>query len=304
MSVFTDEVVDVDGVSTYVRRGGSGPRTFLFLQGGLPGVDPYCGGTHIWGGTLERFAVDNEVIAVDMLGTGKTGYPALGEGLTVQSLVENVTRTLAAVDAPPCHVVGHDLGALVAMSLAANATPRVRTVTLAASWYAGLFGDRIDPLTFKDPPQPLWTRDSQYWALDRISYTPHHIDAALVDACVEAASMEGPRRAQEVMGDPTAQARFMMSIRRAKHQIWSRARDEGVFPVPAQIIWAADDPLASVDSGLMLFRGIARGMVHTQFHQVNRSGSFVFREHADQFQRLINGFQDGLEATTAAHLYP
>jgi 2-hydroxy-6-oxonona-2,4-dienedioate hydrolase len=302
MSVISDHDVDVGGVSTHYRRGGSGARTVLFLHGGLPGVDPYCGGTHIWNGTLERFAADNQVIAIDMLGSGKTGFPA-GEGLTIQAMGEHVQKTLAAMDAPPCHVVGHDVGALVAMWLALNATDRVRSISMVASWYAAPFGDRIDPITFNDPPVPLWGRASQYWAFDRVSYTAHHIDDALIDACVEAAGLEGPRKAREVMADPLAQAKFSASMRRAKHQTWTNTR-ESRYPAPVQIIWGANDPLSAVDNGLKLFHAIARGQVQTQFHQVNQSGNFVFREHPEQFARLVSGFHEGLEATTPEYTYP
>jgi pimeloyl-ACP methyl ester carboxylesterase len=302
MSVVKSAQIDVDGVSTHYRRGGEGPRTLLFLHGGLPGIDPYCGGTHIWNGTLELFAADADVIAIDMLGSGKTGFPAGTKALTVRSMGEHVQRTLAAIDAPPCHVLGHDLGSLIAIWLALNATDAVCSISLTNSWYAAPHGDRMDPITFSAPPRPLWGRNSQYWAFDRVSYTAHHIDDALIDASVEAAALEGASRARAVMADPSAQSRFTGSMHRAQYQTWIRTR-EGRFPRPVQIIWGTHDPLCAIDNGLKLFQAIGRGLVQIQFHQVNRAGSFVFREHPHQFLRLVNGFHEGLAATTPEYTY-
>ncbi|MGB7099862.1 MAG: hypothetical protein WBD95_14000 [Xanthobacteraceae bacterium] len=49
-------------------------------------------------------------------------------------------------------------------------------------------------------------------------------------------------------------------------------------PVPTQIVWASHDPATTREAGFVLFDVISGKQKATQFHVINRAGSFPFRE--------------------------
>ena len=48
----------------------------------------------------------------------------------------------------------------------------------------------------------------------------------------------------------------------------------------------------------MLFKIIAEKQRATQFHLINRAGSFPFREQPAEFAQVVASFQDGIELET------
>jgi 2-hydroxy-6-oxonona-2,4-dienedioate hydrolase len=296
MTSLTEKTLSVDGVETRLLAGGAGhgPAAFL-LHGGSPGLSPFCGGAHLWGATIDRLAASRRVLAPDMLGSGGTGP---GEGpLTVDRMVEHARALIAATAKEPVHLVGHDLGGLVALWTALSAPELVASLTIVASSAASPTGDGVENLTLLSPPAPLWSRESQAWAYDRLSYSHHHIDDALLDASVAAAAGAG-HKAFAKPGQAPSDSDLFISIMRSKSRFFRAAREQGV-KVPTQILWAKNDPLVSIDHGVWLYRIIAAKQRAAHFQMVNRSGSFPFREQPDEFLRLLTAFQDGLNAEAA-----
>ena len=237
----------------------------IFIDGGIPGVTPYVSGPHIWGNCLSLFETETTTISL--------------QGDTVDAMVEDVKRRIRQ----PVHVVGHDLGGLVALTLACDAPELVRSVTAVASVAAAPTGDGVPNLTFAHPPMPRLSRDSQRWALERISYSHHHIDDDLLDACVTVAEEH------RIPGS----ALFLPSLMEAKSRFYAVCRDQG-FPVPAQVIWGTHDPLGSFDQGLWLFRVIAQKQKAAHFHAINRAGALPFREEPQVFHQIVSAFVDGI----------
>ena len=71
--------------------------------------------------------LDRRLIAIDLPGSGASRIP---EGLDpdVADLVEVVAATLHAIDCGPVHLIGHSMGGLVALLLAAESPGSVRTL--------------------------------------------------------------------------------------------------------------------------------------------------------------------------------
>jgi pimeloyl-ACP methyl ester carboxylesterase len=283
----------IAGVATRYRLDGpeDAPRA-VFLHGGTPGVTPYCGGAHLWGDSLVPFLRDRRVLALDLPGSGGTALAA-GEAPTIEGMVRHVAALIDEIGFAPCHVVGHDVGALVALTLAIERPAHVQSVAIVASAAASPTGDMVQNLTLAYPPLPLWSRESQAWALERVSLSHLHVDAALLDACVAAAVGAPHRQAVEALGGAGFRKIFVPSVGRAKARFFEVARTTGM-PVPAQVVWATDDPLATVEHGLWVFRLIAARQRATQFHLVNRAGSLPFREQPAQFHQIVASFQDGV----------
>jgi 2-hydroxy-6-oxonona-2,4-dienedioate hydrolase len=129
--------------------------------------------------------------------------------------------------------------------------------------------------------------------LDRVSYSHGHIDEALLDACEAAAKDEAQRALAAAMMQGGYHAAFQPSVSRTKATFYETCRAGGI-PVPVQILWARNDPIAPVDRGVALFRDIAPRQKATFFSAINRSGNLVFREQPEAFHRTIAAFHDAL----------
>src|SRR5262249_7867601 len=81
-----------------------------------------------WALQLPPLAARRRGIAPDLRGHGRSSRPR--GRLTVASMSDYVARLLAALGAPPAHVVGLSLGGCVALALALDRPDRVRSLTL------------------------------------------------------------------------------------------------------------------------------------------------------------------------------
>ncbi|BCH29337.1 alpha/beta hydrolase [Mesorhizobium sp. L-8-10] len=296
MNDLTETSAIIDGIPTRLVLGGEeGAPATLLLHGGSPGLSPYCGGTHLWGDTIARLAHGRRVIAPDLPGSGGTG-PADGP-LTVGRLSAHARATIEAFAEGPVHLIGHDLGGMVGLWVAIEAPERVASLTIVSSHAASPTGDGVENLALLAPPLPLWSRASQAWAYDRLSYAHHHIDERLLDTSVEAAGRPG-HLAYASAQTRSTESELFASIMRAKSRFFRVAREDGV-KVPTQIVWARNDPLVTVDHGIWLYRIIAARQRSAHFHLVNRSGNFPFREQPDEFLRLVESFRIGVAGEAA-----
>jgi len=232
----------------------------VFIHGGIPGITPYASGSHIWG------KQDGLMVEVS--------------GQTVDAMTQSVRKAIEGKG--KCHLVGHDLGGLLAFNLAIEAPQLVAAVTAVASVAAAPTGDGVPDITLAHPPKPLWSRESQRWALERVSYSHHHIDDAVLDGCVKAA-------ARQATLDPDE---FVPSLMKAKSRLYEVCRTDGI-KAPCQVIWGSHDPLGTFDHGLWLFRGLAQKQRVSQFHVINRAGALPFREEPEAFHHLVTAFSEG-----------
>jgi pimeloyl-ACP methyl ester carboxylesterase len=239
----------------------------IFIHGGVPGITPYVSGPHIWG-PLPKNA---QALSVS--------------GQTVDAMTQSVRKAIEGKGR--CHLVGHDLGGLVAFNVAIEAPQLVSAVTAVASVAAAPSGDGVPNTTLAHPPKPLWGRDSQRWALERVSYSHAHVSGELLDACVAAAAKQSPMTLR------TYEEEFVPSLMKAKSRFYEVCRTEGI-KVPCQVIWGSHDPLTTFDQGLWLFRGLAQKQRVSQFHVINRAGALPFREEPAAFLQVLNAFADGI----------
>jgi len=287
------QIVEAGGIATCVLIHGerNGPDIVL-LHGGMPGHVPYCGGSHLWGDFAPALAQAARVVAFDSPGSGGT---VAGEGpLTVEAMVTHAGAAIAALSEGPVHLIGHELGGLVGATLAAQRPELLASLAILASAAAAPSGDGVDNLTFLAPPPAApYSRESQFWAYDRLSYSHHHIDGALLDASVAAAEGAAHQDIMRRMADPSFASALPASVMRNKFNLFKAGR-EGSFQVPVQVIWAGEDPLVSREHGLWLFRILAAHQRSAQFHLINRSGSLPFREQPEPLLHILRAFQQGV----------
>jgi len=289
-------LLQVAGVPTGVLHAAGRGTPMVCVSGGVPGVTPWVSGAHVWGEALAPCAAGHSVWVVELPGSGATGLPA-GE-LGVDMLGAHLAATLDALAIGSCHLVAHGLAALPALHLALDAPQRFTALTVVSSSAAAPTGDGVENLTLAHPPAPLWSRDSQRWALERIVYAHQSIDDALLDACVVAACEAPHVEAARRMRSGEHERVFTPSLLRAKSRLFAALRDTGLA-VPTQVVWGSHDPLTSVDQGLWLFRAIAARQPAAQFHLINRAGALPFREAPAAFAQVVRAFADGLAASVS-----
>jgi pimeloyl-ACP methyl ester carboxylesterase len=281
MSAIARQQAEVGGRRISMLRGGPDAEPVLFLHGGVPGKTLYCSGAHIWADYLPLAARERHVVAPDLPGFGDSALA--GEPYGIEAMAR---AALGRV-----HVVGHDEGGLIAIAMALAAPDAVRSISVVASPTAAPTGDSVENVTLANPPGPAWSRGAQEWALQRLSHEPHHIDAALLDRCVEGAPAH---RAAAARTPPSEIALAVAgSVAKARGRFYTVCRD-GAFPAPAQLIWGANDPMTSVEQGRVLFGIIAARQRATQFHVLNRAGNFPFREDRAGVAQVLGAFHAGL----------
>jgi pimeloyl-ACP methyl ester carboxylesterase len=291
MNPTTSEITVAGRKVALVRAGPDRGEAVLLVHGGRPGVSPIASGSHLWSSAIPHLGC-RPLLAVDLPGAGgsELGSPAI---LEVDGIGRHLLAILDAVALPSVHFVGHDLGGLVGLLLAVSAPGRLRSLTLVASGVSAPTGDGLDDIVFDAAPLPRWSRLSQYWAFERVSYAHPHIDDALLAACVAAAGGRPHRDAAAAMADDGPRARNF-AVPAAKGKIWEALRGNGLA-VPTQLVWSGHDPLATPEGGYALFKLIAAKQRATQFHLINRAGSYPFREEPAEFGRLVTAFQDAAD---------
>ncbi len=279
-----------------IKAGTSAGEPVVLLHGGCAGLSPIATGSHVFDRVIPLFAAGRQVIAPDLPGYAGSDLTSPVD-LDVDKQASFVLALLDVLSIDRAHLVGHDLGGFIALWLAITAPKRVRSLSIAASPMCPPTGDGLNDILFDATPLPLWSRRSQAWAFERLSYSHEHVDAALLDACEGAARSKPHRDAVDAMGDERLRHRNF-GIAALKGRIWEALRKG--LTVPTQIVWASHDPTTTREAGYVLFKVIAEHQGAAQFHLINRAGSFVFREQPAEFARVVAAFQDGVDLELAA----
>jgi len=120
----TREQVLTNGVNLNVSRGGTGPVVVL-LHG-------WCGSSWSWRKLAPSLADGYTVLVPDMRGYGDSGKP--DGGYDAENEAADVLGLLDHYQAPRAHIVGHDMGAPVALA------------------FSGLYPERTASVTWVDEP--------------------------------------------------------------------------------------------------------------------------------------------------------
>ncbi|HYG44969.1 MAG TPA: alpha/beta fold hydrolase [Bordetella sp.] len=282
--------LNINGRAARILRDRESDSATVFVHGGAPGITPYSSGAHIWGPALARFAEDGAVLALDLPGFGASDAP---DGpYTIDTMADHVDAVLRAAGVRRCHLVAHDTGGLAALLLACRQPGYIDAVSIVSSVAAAPTGDGVENTALAYPPQPLGSRESQRWALERLSYSPHHVRDVL-DDCVRAAQQAPHLAAAARMAEPGAAQAWTTSVARAKARLFELCRGPGV-PVPVQVAWGTHDPTGTIDQGLWLYRILAQRQPIAHFHLINRAGALPFRDQPEVFHSIISAFSDAM----------
>jgi len=110
-----------DGVKLYYEDAGSGDPALVFVHG-------WCCDRSYFEPQVARFTRRHRCIAVDLRGHGLSDKPA--DGYTVPGFADDLAFLCAALGLRRPVIVGHSMGAAVALSLAARHPDAVRAIAM------------------------------------------------------------------------------------------------------------------------------------------------------------------------------
>ncbi|PPK87391.1 pimeloyl-ACP methyl ester carboxylesterase [Neolewinella xylanilytica] len=274
LSGFTHAYATVNKVKLHYVQGGTGAPLVL-----LPGwPETWWAYHHIMPRLAERFTV----IAVDLRGMGSSdkptdGYEKKNMALDVANLIEQLGYERAAV-------AGHDIGALVAYSLAANHPDRVSKLVL-------LDTPHPDQSMYKLPMLPMAPLDTPgytypWWvAFNQVPGLPEQVlvgqmgrvldwvfDALLLDP---AAISEHDRAVYRAAYDSEAGIRGGCGWYRAFPQDIADAATYARIDVPTL-------GLAGAGSHDMMAQALKQQATDFRMEKVNDSGHFLLAEQPEQ----------------------
>jgi 2-hydroxy-6-oxo-6-(2'-carboxyphenyl)-hexa-2,4-dienoate hydrolase len=281
--------VEADGVRTRVYQAGAGEPLVLVHGGGLGSLYSL----DAWSLNVRALAAQFRVVAFDKLGQGHTGNPETDADYTFARVYRHALALLERLDLGPAHVVGHSMGALLAVRIALDRPELVRTVTVVDSntvapddprfpWTR--FYVELDAKARVGPP----TRESVRIEPDAQSYSREHVTDGLIDRLLAIATRpefdHAARRAKALR-----ESVWMPSIQPVREQTVADIDSRGL-PVPTLVVWGADDPSAPLPLAHELHARIAARTSEADLHVLGRAGHYCFRERPDAFDRLLAGF--------------
>lgn len=116
-----------DGVSLHVRRQGAGPEPILFIHGSFA--------TSRWWmpATAQLSPAAYTCWLVDLRGCGGSDRPPDAAGYRVDQQARDIAAVLDGLKLASVHLVGHSLGAAIALTCASQQSHRVRSLTLVSA---------------------------------------------------------------------------------------------------------------------------------------------------------------------------
>jgi 2-hydroxy-6-oxo-6-(2'-aminophenyl)hexa-2,4-dienoate hydrolase len=189
--------LNVDGLSTHYVEAGDGP-TLVLVHGGGAGADAWGN----WKDCIPLYAQSFRVIAVDMIGFGKSEKPdpsVYNYGQAARN--RHMIGFLEALDVAKVHLIGNSMGGATSLGVAMDRPDLLHKLVLMGS--AGLAVDNPDPGAKKALGGYDFTEEGMR-ALMRVLAGPNYvIDNDLLRYRHQATLQPDTRRALEAIRDAT-----------------------------------------------------------------------------------------------------
>lgn len=255
----------------HVERTGSGPP-LLLLHG-------FTGSSAEWAALLPALAPLRTVIAVDLIGHGRSSAPADPARYTMEHCVADVLALLDALGLARADVLGYSMGGRVALHVAAAAPERVGSLILESS-SPGLAdaAERAARATSDDALADRIEREGLDWFVDHWAAIPLFASQQALPLA-ERAALRARRRQGSAQGYANS-LRGMGTGRQGS--LWARLPTLGV---PALLVSGALD-----QKYVAIHDQMAERLAETRHLSVSGAGHTVHLEQREAFAQLVVGF--------------
>jgi 2-hydroxy-6-oxonona-2,4-dienedioate hydrolase len=281
--------IKVDGTKVRYYEDGTG-EPLVLLSGGefgsLYSLDS-------WSLNLKELAKHFHVYAFDKPGQGYSDIPDKDADYTFEWLLDRTYRTIGALGIRQGHFVGHSRGGLLVTRMALDHPEIVKTAIIVDSSTLApedphvptdLFYNELAARTQRGPP----TRETVRMEVDAQSYSKAHITDDYVERMLRIALLPSVQEAQRRMAALRLSVCYP-SLNRMRSQTLAQIDDQGL-PVPTLVVWGFNDRAAPLYLGHRLFERICPKTRDAEFHAINQTGHYSFREQWQKFNRTVRDF--------------
>ena len=287
--VMTDaKFVDVAGIRTRYFESGQGEVLVLVHGGSSASHDELVSYAEDWSLNFEGLTRWFHVYALDKLGQGYTENPKNLEGYSRAGQMEHLYEFLHTLGLKEINLVGHSEGGYMVARLALEHPELVKSCTIVDS--GNLAPGVGRPHLVENPPPPHLSEESMRWVLERYSYSYDHITKETLEGMCRVAMLPKYQEAVATMkkhGLKYSQVIPQKAVQKDETLRWIL---EGRLKTPTLVAWGYNDPTALVGMGQALFDLIAGSAPQAEMHIFNQAGHYVFREHPEEFNRVVRSF--------------
>ncbi len=271
-----DQWVEVDGHRIRYWKKGYSTSTILLIHGmGCSCLE--------WSENIDSLADESTVIAVDMVGFGKSDKPH-GYDYSPVNQALTLVKFLGHLNVEDVHLVGNSLGGRVAIEIASLLGHRTKSLTLVAS--AGGAADAPNAMRLQTLPiiGKLLTKPDRI--KHQVGWTSVFVDKSLIsqeriDEKFEDSRMPG---AQD---SALATLRSMIDLRGFKRRDIEQLHQKiKALDTRVMIVWGDSDPLLPVHHAAKFQSLLKNSVVHI-FKQCGHAPQI---EQADKFNQLLARF--------------
>lgn len=281
-----EKFVDVDSIRTRYFDEGTGDTLILF-HGGNFGQQDNVDCAENWDLNWDGLAKSFHVYAVDKIGQGFTDNPK-NDDYTVQAVVNHAYGFIQAIGLKKAHLVGHSRGGYLVTRLTLEHPEMVSTLTIVDSQTTAPGVNTRRGKLLANAPRPLLTKESIKWVTEQFSSTYGHITEAWLDVRERVAKQTKNAEAVAKMATLDKEL-FLPSLFKQKDETLGWIK-EGRLKTPTQLIWGYNDPSAAISVGIELFDLVASSALRAQMHIFNKAGHYSYREHPEDFVRVVTDF--------------
>ena len=262
--------VDVNGLSISYQKAGpeeSDVTPVLFVHG-------FGGDSSSWMFNIADLAGARSVYTLDLPGHG-TSPKKLGPD-PFATLVSAVSGFIKTLNLGKVHLIGHSLGAAVAMAVAVQDPSLLASLTIVDA--AGL-SDRLAGGDYIQEFIHAERRKDMKPALQKLFANPSLVTREMINETLKYKRLEG------VADVLTALARAVFPDGKQIHVFRDQLED---LPLPVAAIWGAEDQLTAPED--------AQGMPeNVRVHIIDQAGHMPHMEAAPQFNKILGAFLEEIE---------
>lgn len=267
-------LMTIDDITLFYERAGEGPP-LLLLHG-------FTGSADEWADLIPQVAPLRDVVAVDLIGHGRSSVPADPARYSMDACVIDLLALLDGLGLGQVDVLGYSMGGRVALHLAASAPARVsRLILESASPGIADGGERAARAADDEALAGRIEREGLQWFVDHWASIPLFASQAALPVEARAALRE-----RRLRGSVTGYANSLRSMGAGRQaSLWERLPE---LAMPTLLI------SGELDVKYVTLNSRMAGLLPNARHAIVRgAGHTVHLEQREAFAQLVVGFLEG-----------